>query len=465
VDEYQDTNYIQLKLVKLLAGKSMNLCVVGDDDQSIYGWRGADIKNILDFTKHFSGARKFTLEHNYRSTNTILGAANAVISRNSNRAGKNLWSDLGDGEAISFSLLEDENNEADFVAQKIKDMIFSNGDSVCDEIVVLYRSNYQSRLFENALRNSQIPYRIVGAKSFYERREIKDAIAYLKLIVNPKDDPSFTRAVASPPRGIGDKSLEYIRREKMKSGSCISEIISEQKLPSSICHKSRAALEQFNSLINKWRQNFSNSENIAAIVEEYLNDTGMLEGLLRIYKDQDEAIRRQENVMELINAIAFFEKKGDGEKRLRDFLELYSLYDDSDKIKDDSSGHPAVRLMTVHAAKGLEFDYVFIVGCEHGMFPHERALMEKNEDEERRLFYVALTRAKKEVFISSARQRFKHGQSSEQRPSIFLLDIPEELIKKTLFFNNTPRYRRDNYFGAHRNRSKIKKQTSIVFND
>ncbi len=433
VDEYQDTNNLQFRLIKLLAGKKMNLCAVGDDDQSIYGWRGAEIKNILDFPKIFQGTVELKLEHNYRSTNVILKAANSVISSNPSRSNKKLWSDRGEGEPLLLSHSQDNTAEADFAAAMIENLMMTHKSLSYNDIAVLYRSNYQSKDFEDSLLSYRIPYRIVGGKSFYERREIRDAVAYLKLLVNPKDDQSFTRIIASPPRGFGEKALDTLRSAKIATGKSLCNMMGDAEIHASLSSKASDSAQKLHAVFSKWRQEFSNPCGLASKTEKYLKEVGLLDGLLAMYKDREEALKRQENIFELVNAIALFEKDTEKEHTLGAFLEKYSLNDDSDKAEDKSENKDSVTLMTVHAAKGLEFEYVFIVGMEDGIFPHERALAENGEEEERRLFYVALTRAKQRVFISLTRQRMKHGEMSIQRPSKFLFSIPEELIQRSAF--------------------------------
>ncbi len=439
VDEYQDTNFLQFRLIRMLAGDSMNLCVVGDDDQSIYGWRGAEVRNILDFPQFFSGTRSFKLEQNYRSTKAILDAANAVIARNDDRHAKNLWSDCGEGERIVETGADDEYAEASYVAETIESLKATSSRLSFDDIAILYRSNYQSRTLEESLREMQIPYRIVGARSFYERREVRDAIAYLRLIVNPRDDQSFSRIVASPPRGLGSKALDTLRLEKSRTGKSFSEAISDPAIAAEFGQKGAKAALEMGKVLSKWRGEFASGGNLAWKSENFLKEIGYLDGLLHMYKDREEALKRQENVFELVNAMAAFEKNpGVESPTLSAFLEKYALYDDNDKVEEDAEKRPSVTLMTVHAAKGLEFEVVFIVGMENGIFPHERSLEERGLDEERRLFYVAITRAKSRLFISHVSFRMKHGQTSLQKPSCFLGDIPENLVEQRDYSRRTP---------------------------
>jgi len=465
VDEYQDTNFLQFRLIKMLAGDSMNICVVGDDDQSIYGWRGAEVRNILDFSSHFPGTQVFKLEQNYRSTRTVLNAANSVIAQNQERHPKELWTNAESGDRIVLCAADDEYAEASFIVQEIENIKFKMGKISYDDIAILYRSNYQSRIIEESLKGAQIPYRIIGGHSFYERREVKDAIAYLRLLVNPKDDQSFSRIIASPPRGLGNKALEILRKEKSKSSKGFCELILDSSVFSEFGSKGAKSAAEFGKVIAKWRQEIQNPGKIAKKVELYLKEVGYLDGLLQMYKDREEALKRQENVFELINAIAVFEKTADEENcSLIDFIERYSLNDDSDKVEDNTDMKPAVTLMTVHSAKGLEYKIVFIVGMENGVFPHERSIEERGLDEERRLCYVALTRAKSNLYITYTNFRMKHGELSHQKPSIFLEAIPEELIEEIqyssqgCFSNRSLKYIKNPY----QNQRRFKKPEAFI---
>lgn len=428
VDEYQDTNFLQFQLVKLLAGKSMNICVVGDDDQSIYGWRGAEMKNILDFPRHFPKSKEIKLEQNYRCTNNILKAANSVISKNTERYAKELWSKCGDGDKLKVIRAETDEDEARYVADAIYDIMGSNPGTQHRDFAVLYRSNHQSRLFENSLRDSKIPYRLIGAKSFYERREIRDSIAYLKLAVNPKDDQSFLRILGVPPRGIGDKAIENLKRLQHISFVPLADLIGNEEFLKDLSGKAASGAKHMYSTLKKWRAMFAEPGKLSEKTLDYYKELNLIEGILKLYKDRNEAERRRDNIYELINAIASFEKIAETTPTLQDFLEAYALYDDNDKVEEDEEKHKnSVTLMTVHAAKGLEFSYVFIPGMEHNVFPHERSIKEGSNEEERRLFYVALTRARKNVHLVHTHSRMRYGKSTIQRPSEFIYDIPEEI--------------------------------------
>jgi ATP-dependent DNA helicase UvrD/PcrA len=429
VDEYQDTNALQFELLELLAGTDKNLCVVGDDDQSIYGWRGAKIENILNFPEHFKGAKQIKLEQNYRSTTTILKASNSLISCNTTRHDKQLWSECGDGDDIRVIIADTEVEEAQFMADAVHDFI-GKGQVLFNDIAILYRSNYQSRQIEDAMRNAQLPYRIIGSKSFYERKEIRDAVAYLKLIVNNKDDQSLLRIIGAPPRGIGDKAIERLRDLQSKTYIPMTDLLKNDAFLNNISSKAASGAQQLVDCIEKWRSKLMIESNITNNVREYLEEVGYINGLLKMYKNRDEAEKRRENVYELVNAVRQFELKLGPSATLLDFLESYSLADDNDKVDEEDDKGEAVTLMTVHAAKGLEFKAIFVIGVEENLFPNERAINEGATEEERRLFYVAMTRAKEFLTITRARSRMRYGQTTRQKQSRFLLEIPKDLIDK-----------------------------------
>ncbi len=428
VDEYQDTNMVQFKLIRQLAGRKMNVCAVGDDDQSIYGWRGANIKNILNFPREFSDCKVIALEQNYRSTTTILNVANSIISRNTDRHEKTLWSNLDGGDPIVIACAVDESDEADYVAKKICDVISGANDASYSDFAVLYRSNHQSRHFEDAMKRYGIPYRLVGSRSFYERREIRDAVAYIKLAINPKDDQSLLRIVNVPPKGIGDKAFEELKSLRAETGEAMARVLSSDRFRSKLSSKASAECAKFANVLDKWRPEMEAPGDLYDKAYGFLGEIGFLDGFIRIYKDRKEAEQRRDNVFELLNMMAEQEKRFsnplDEPPTMLSFIEQYCLQDDNDRVKEDANG---VTLMTVHAAKGLEFDSVFVTGMEGGIFPHERSLKEQSGDEERRLFYVAVTRAKKRLFLTRARSRMKFGEKKAQEPSPFLEEIPPEL--------------------------------------
>ncbi len=431
VDEYQDTNAAQFKILQMLAGSRMNICVVGDDDQSIYGWRGAEVSNILDFPKLFPGAKEIKLEQNYRSTNKILEAANAVISRNGRRYSKSLWSAKGQGENLRVVGLRSGEEEAKFVADAIEDMIGRNPEMSLRDFSVLYRSNYLSRQFEQEFRRRGIRPKIIGGQEFFQRKEVKDAAAYLKLLVNPRDDQSLLRVISVPPRGIGEKAIETMRSLQGAAHVPLCEIIADQEYLGRVSPAAASASSKFAQCLADFRGVFAEPGNISRKAYSFLEEIGYLNGLQRVYKDMKEAEKRQENVCEFINYMAEFERKRDPAPTLREFIESYSLMDDNDRTSQDDEDRDAPTMSTVHAAKGLEYPCVFVVGLEHNLFPHERSVLENSEDEERRLFYVALTRARECLFVTHCAARMRYGALSPQLPSKFLKDLPEEITDVT----------------------------------
>lgn len=438
VDEYQDTNAAQFRLIQLLAGSTKNLCVVGDDDQSIYAWRGADVSNILDFPKYFEGTKQIKLEQNYRSTNTILSTANAVIAPNSARYTKNLWSAKGQGEQIQIVRLKDGDLEAKFVVDAIFNMACS-GEYSYRDFAILYRSNYLSRAFEMAFRKIGVRPRIIGGQEFFQRKEVKDAAAYLKLVLNPRDDQSLLRIISLPPRGIGDKAIETLRKLRQVTGIPLSQLLDNPEYLKSISAAAATGARNLAAALRNAKEAFSSTGNLSGKACNFLKETGYLDGLLRIYKDLKEAETRRENVFEFLNYMSKFEddRTHSGEPcQLADFIESYSLLDDNDRTEDDDDRDAPI-MTTVHASKGLEFPIVFVVGMEQNLFPHERSLAEGNEEEERRLFYVAVTRAKEQLFLTCAKERYKFKEFVRQIPSRFLKDVPDELCQRSMAGDDT----------------------------
>lgn len=438
VDEYQDTNAAQFRLIQLLAGSTKNLCVVGDDDQSIYAWRGADVSNILDFPKYFEGTKQIKLEQNYRSTNTILSTANAVIAPNSARYTKNLWSAKGQGEQIQIVRLKDGDLEAKFVVDAIFNMACS-GEYSYRDFAILYRSNYLSRAFEMAFRKIGVRPRIIGGQEFFQRKEVKDAAAYLKLVLNPRDDQSLLRIISLPPRGIGDKAIETLRKLRQVTGIPLSQLLDNPEYLKSVSAAAATGARNLAAALRNAKEAFSSTGNLSGKACNFLKETGYLDGLLRIYKDLKEAETRRENVFEFLNYMSKFEddRTHSGEPcQLADFIESYSLLDDNDRTEDDDDRDAPI-MTTVHASKGLEFPIVFVVGMEQNLFPHERSLAEGNEEEERRLFYVAVTRAKEQLFLTCAKERYKFKEFVRQIPSRFLKDVPDELCQRSMAGDDT----------------------------
>lgn len=445
VDEYQDTNAAQFRLIKLIAGENPNLCVVGDDDQSIYAWRGADVSNILDFPKYFPGTKEIKLEENYRSTNNILETANAVIAPNTARYTKNLWSSKGRGETVRIVQLDHGNAEADYVVNTILAMRRANGDVNLSDFAILYRSNYLSRTFEMAFRNVGIRPKIIGGQEFFQRKEVKDAAAYLKLILNPRDDQSLLRIISLPPRGIGDKAIETLRKLRQITGIPLSELLDHPDYLSAVSSAAAAGARNLAGALKNAKAQFSESGNLSGKAHALLLETGYLDGLQRIYKDIKEAQSRRENVMEFLNYIGNFERDFQFSKPgeqcvLADFMENYSLMDDNDRTDEDDERDAPI-MTTVHASKGLEFPIVFVVGMEQNLFPHERSLLEGGEEEERRLFYVAVTRAKQQLILTCARERYKFKEYVRQIPSHFLRDVPDDLCER--FMNGNDNFCQD----------------------
>ncbi|MBP3723681.1 MAG: DNA helicase PcrA [Selenomonadaceae bacterium] len=426
VDEYQDTNGAQYQLTRLLAKKHRNICVVGDADQSIYGWRGADMSNILDFEKDYKETTVIKLEQNYRSTKTILEAANSVISENTNRKKKTLWTDNNTGDKIAVYQALNEWDEGRFVAKTSK-KIKENGENYGD-IAVLYRTNAQSRVIEETFMKEGVPYVIVGGLKFYDRKEIKDILAYLKTIYNPLDSVSLNRIINVPKRGLGATSIGKIAAFAAENELSFFEIIGNPETIAAVglSKRATAALEDFSALIFELMGEAENLP-ISAFVEKVMNKTGYMKEL-EAEGDNPEAIARIENLKEFIGVAQDFEKSAD-EPNLEEFLAQVALIADVDtaNFEDDR-----VTLMTLHAAKGLEFPHIFMTGMEEGIFPHARTLMNENEvEEERRACYVGITRAEKKLYLSYAYSRTLYGRESANSPSRFIEEIPENLMEET----------------------------------
>ncbi|HYU15952.1 MAG TPA: 3'-5' exonuclease, partial [Candidatus Acidoferrum sp.] len=422
VDEYQDTNRAQYRIIQLLTHERRNLCVVGDPDQSVYRWRGADLRNILDFEKDYPDCRVVTLEQNYRSTKRILDIASAVIANNTARKDKRLWTDNGEGERASVYRAWDENEEAAFVAQSIRALRREGVEH--RDIAVFYRTNAQSRVLEDALRRASVPYLIVGGVRFYERREIKDIVAYLRLVVNPLDDAAFRRAVGAPARGAGKATLD--RLAEVARGPGAGLLAACAALPRDIGTRPRHALEEFARLIARLaarRQELA----LPAFVNEVIVASGYRNALEAERTAESQA--RLENLEELVAASEEFigsqEAFGVTDAKLESFLDSIALVADTDEIDPEAGG---VTLMTLHSAKGLEFPAVFLTGMEEGVFPHSRSMEDPEElEEERRLCYVGITRAKQRLVLSCALHRRIQGYGVAE-PSRFLLEIPESQL-------------------------------------
>jgi superfamily I DNA/RNA helicase len=420
VDEFQDTNRLQLDLVSLLAaGDPPNVCVVGDDDQSIYGWRGAEVSNILEFEKHFPNPKVIRLEQNYRSTNPILTTANRLIKNNPRRRVKNLWSSVLGGDPVHVVAVADDKTEAEFVVGEAGAIRNTSG-IPWEHFAVIYRMNAQSRLLEENLRRMKIPYRLVGGKSFFDRREIKDILATITCLINPQDDISLLRIINTPPRGIGATSVEIALEHSAKAHRSLFETLTDPAFEPEVTRKTAAAIRKFAEDLAAARIHLlTPGADAYAIVNGYLSETGYFEDLKNSCKTPEEALNRESGAKEILNALATHQSKKRGS--VQDFLDELSLNREREEDKkDDSTG---LTLITLHAAKGLEFPHVFLIGAEDGLLPHERSKSEGTMDEERRLFYVGITRAMKSLTITHCRNRTKFGSAMSCRPSPFLKEI------------------------------------------
>jgi DNA helicase-2/ATP-dependent DNA helicase PcrA len=430
VDEYQDTNHAQYVLVRELTSgvNPAELAVVGDADQSIYAFRGASIRNILEFERDYPNATTILLEQNYRSTQTILNAANAVIARNTDRKPKKLWSDAGAGESIAGYVAENEHDEAAWVVQQIESLGDAD-DAAPSDVAVFYRTNAQSRVFEEVFIRSGLPYKVVGGVRFYERREIRDALAYLRVIANADDVVSLRRIVNTPRRGIGERAEACVEVFAAQEGISFGAALDRADVVPGLAPRSLSAIQEFTALLTTLRGVAAGPDGTpAAVLEAVLDDTGYLRELERSADPQDES--RVDNLRELVNVAREFEEQRAslGEPvDLDAFLEQVSLVADADTVPDATGG--VVTLMTLHTAKGLEFPVVFLTGMEEGVFPHQRSLSEPDEmAEERRLAYVGITRARQRLYVSRALSRAAWGAPVWNPPSRFLDEIPAELI-------------------------------------
>ena len=439
VDEYQDTNHAQYILVKELVGTDLEgqppaeLCVVGDADQSIYGFRGATIRNILQFELDYPNARTVLLEQNYRSTQNILNAANAVITKNESRKEKNLWSDAGSGAPLTGYVAESEHDEASFIADEIRSLQ-REGVSTPGDTAIFYRTNAQSRVFEEVFMRNALPYKVVGGLRFYERREVKDLLAYLRVLANVEDEISLRRIINVPKRGIGDTSLDYVDEFARHNNISFWQGLLRCHEIGSVPGRAAQAISEFTSMVSALAVLVEAKTKPSVVVEAALEQSGLLKELVDSTDPQDEV--RVENLKELV-AVSMeyeerpFEELGEDEEiSLAGFLEKVSLVADADEIPEGEDHGGVVTMMTLHTAKGLEFPTVFLTGMEDGIFPHSRTLGEKDEiEEERRLAYVGLTRARQRLYISRAEYRSTWGAPNYNPPSRFLDEIPEDVIE------------------------------------
>lgn len=426
VDEYQDTNHAQYRFVKLLAEPSQQITAVGDPDQSIYAWRGADIQNILDFEHDFKNVRVMKLEQNYRSTSNILSAANGLIRHNVNRKEKNLWSTRGDGESIELYEAADEKDEARYVIGRIR--AYRKKGLALRDMVIFYRVHAQSRIFEDELRRYNVHYKIVGGVRFYDRKEIKDLVAYLKVIQNPLDSLSLQRILNVPPRGLGKKALDILTKEAAARRMPLYRMLEKENLPAGLTDRSRKTLNEFRAFIERCRRGVHEG-GMVALMERIIEHTGYIR---RLEEERNiEAKMRIENVQEFFNVLTDFERSEQAENGaalLESFLERISLISDIDEWDQENE---VLAMMTLHSAKGLEFPVVFMVGLEDGLFPHSFGSSESDVDieEERRLCYVGMTRAKDRFHMSFAQNRQMYGIRKPRDPSRFLREIPGEYLE------------------------------------
>ncbi|AFQ44930.1 ATP-dependent DNA helicase PcrA [Desulfosporosinus meridiei DSM 13257] len=436
VDEYQDTNHAQYMLIKLLASEYRNLCVVGDDDQSVYGWRGADIQNILDFERDYPEAKVIKLEQNYRSTQNILNAANAVVQNNESRKEKSLWTENTEGQAVVCYVGSDERDEASYVVNRIQRMHELEGRPYND-FAILYRTNAQSRALEDFLMKAATPYRVFSGLKFYQRMEIKDILAYLRVLYNPADQVSFSRVLNVPKRGLGDTTLQKILEYANEQEMPVLDAILEAEYIPELTARAKKPLIAFAHLMQNL-VSFAREASVSDLVEEILNKTGY-KGILEA-ENTPEAETRLENLMEFLSVTSEYDAKAaqaaqndlnDGIEQenippLSGFLEEVSLVADIDEL---DQAEEAVALMTMHSAKGLEFPVVFVVGMEDGIFPSSRSLMEPTVlEEERRLCYVAITRAREKLYLCNTEMRMLYGKTQYNQPSRFLMEIPSDLM-------------------------------------
>jgi DNA helicase-2/ATP-dependent DNA helicase PcrA len=438
VDEFQDTSKVQLELCKLLCNAQGNVCVVGDDDQSIYGWRGADVSNILDFDAHFPGARIVKLEDNYRSRAAVLAVANAAIAQSSGkRHGKTLRAARGGGDKVRLCVCEDPTEEAQLVAREVRDLCKAGIRR--DQIAVLYRSNLQARAIEEELSTEGIAYRLFGGTQFFDRREVKDVAAYLRVLLNPSDEISLRRIINQPPRGIGAKTVSDVQEHAEQSGSSFAQALQDPRAIGALGDAARRSIEAFNQMIDAHRAQLAGGNDLHAVARSLVDEAGIRKHLTEADAggeggESKAGAHRWGNVEHLFGWLERAARESGGKKRaLQAFLERVTLNTGGD---DDDEPKDAVTLSTLHGAKGLEFDYVFLIGCVEGQLPHNRTTDPKaseavptDVEEERRLFYVGVTRARDRLYITRARRRLLRGTRIELTPSRFLDGLPEEHVE------------------------------------
>ncbi|MFV1885271.1 MAG: ATP-dependent helicase [Balneola sp.] len=422
IDEYQDTNHAQYKVTKMLAEKYQNICVVGDDAQSIYSFRGADITNILNFQEDYDQAKQVPLEQNYRSTRSILQCADSIIKKNKKQLDKTLWTEQGLGDPVILLKNYDERDEANRIAQYIVEIKMRHGYKN-NEFAILYRTNYQSRVFEEALRRHDIAYQLIGGLSFYQRKEIKDVLAYLTLLVNKHDETNLIRIINEPSRGIGNKSINDLRNQARERGMSIWSMI-EQVEQTDVYKPAKVRIREFVNMINQLSSDLEQGRSLSEVTRAVLEQSGYMKALVE--ENSHDSMMRRENILEFQNAISYYEK-GTSNPSLSAFLQEISLITDGDKFDENK---PAVTLMTVHGSKGLEFPVVFVVGLEENLFPvGARDGFDADIEEERRLFYVAITRAEQRLYFSYCTTRFKFGEEQQQLRSRFLDEVDPGVVR------------------------------------
>jgi superfamily I DNA/RNA helicase len=433
VDEYQDTNAAQFNLVHLLTKEHRNLCVVGDDDQSIYGWRGAEIANLLDMEQHFPEVKVIKLEQNYRSTTTILHAANAVIKHNVRRRGKQLWSQKGEGKKITLHAFADDEAEARTVVELIQYARLADRVPWSDQ-AILFRTNVQSRVLETALRQAGVRYHLIGGQSYFDRREVRDFLAYLKVFLNPDDDVSLLRIANVPARGLSDVTMERLLAASQERKCAVYAVMKNPAVTATLQARTRESIEAFVEFVERTRTQLHDGQGLSLQVwaDRFLTESGYVEDLRRSEKNVEASENRVRNLKELVATLDGGKPAGQGvpataEDRLQTFLEELAL--DSEREEEKETEGDAVTLITMHSCKGLEFPHVYVVGLEDGLLPHSRSKTEGTMDEERRLFYVAITRAMQTLTISHCGGRKKYGQVMPCHPSPFLKELPPELVE------------------------------------
>ncbi len=428
VDEFQDTNRLQMELIRHLTGAHHNICVVGDDDQSIYGWRGAEIANILQFERFFKNPTVIKLEENYRSTDVILGAANGLIKNNLDRRAKQLWSSKKSPEPVRLISMPGEQEEADFVIEDL--MVMKDRDHLkFDDFAILFRTNAQTRVFEDGLRKNKIPYRIIGGRSFFDRREIKDVMAYLAVLVNPDDDINLLRVINTPPRGLSDVIVENATLASQELKESVYKTLISERYQATLSKRAQGAIWAFREFVEKWQGFLAGGyPTHAELAQEMMREMDYLPWLKRSCKDEEEATQRENGIGELYESLR--NRPVRTELELIDFLGSVCLDDERDTGKDDLEKQQGVTLITLHASKGLEFPHVYLPGLEEGILPHKRSVEEGTRDEERRLLYVGITRARERLTLTWCAARTKWGDRLPSQGSSFIRELDETYVQR-----------------------------------